>query len=198
LFCSFNGVALKPVGIDSMCLRMVGEHRLNNACAHFDGLLHGIVKPRLFQRREKIMQRTGIGLNPDQVLHEKYEFFLAFIMNFCGPFTVPSIEQENPVAFAHAQDMGKIVELILVSRDLCAVLQIIFDEEPLNFEICSHQDCVPHIRQKLKPLHYRLPDRQIVRWPISPSGVRKRKTARHPSAIRHPCGWPFAAPKDAG
>lgn len=180
MFCSFNGVAFKPVGIDSMCLRMVGEHRLNNASAHFDGLLHGIVKSRMFQRREKIMQRTGIGLNPHQIFKDKCELFFAFIMNFCGPFTVPSIEQENPVAFAHAQDMGKIVELILVCRDLCAVLQIIFDEEPLNFEICSHQDCVPHIRQKLKPLHYRLPDRQIVRWPISPSGVRKRKKARHP------------------
>ena len=62
LLGGFDGVRPHALEIDARHLAVAGEHRLQPRGAHLDRLLHHVVEPRRFERREQIMQVGRHGL----------------------------------------------------------------------------------------------------------------------------------------
>ena len=66
LFGGLDGIGAHPLEVDARGLRASGHHGPDGSGSHLHGLLHDVIQPGVFERREKIVQfaRGGLRAGP--------------------------------------------------------------------------------------------------------------------------------------
>ncbi len=98
-------------------LGVAHDHGMKPGNAHFDRLLHHVVKPGALEGGKQIMQVAGLRLRPGLGLNQKDGISLGPPGETRLPFAVCPIEHEHRVARRHAQHAREVVDLGGVQRD---------------------------------------------------------------------------------
>ena len=112
--CSAASMALARMraGVDARDLAVAGEHGLQPRNAHLDRLLHHVVEPRGFQRREQIVQVGGLSLGPGFAADMQHGSAL-LQLNGGIPLAVAAIEDQHAIIRFEPQHRGEVMRLRL-------------------------------------------------------------------------------------
>jgi hypothetical protein len=109
-----GGVGGHALDIDLRNLGVMRHHRLQHAGAHLDGLLHHVVEPAGFQRREAIDETGRLRLGAHLLGKLQRRLLPARLAQHRAPFAVAAVEDEEFRALGHAQHIQEVVRLRLV------------------------------------------------------------------------------------
>jgi len=128
LFGGFDYVGAHPFAIDSRDLGEARQDRLQLRCAHFDRLLHHVVEPCVFQRREHIGDVGKTVLQPP--LGQDIEAVGPLAACNPGlPLAVAPVEHQHGFAGGKPQHVAEIIALVSLKRDRLARAQGGVDEQ---------------------------------------------------------------------
>ena len=131
LLGGFDRVCLHALDIELGDGRVSGHDRLEKRNAHFDGLLHHIIQPALFQRRKCIVNVLRSGLLPNLFDQADDATALFCVRDLRAPFSVPAVKNEKMRPLGKSQHVQKIMGLRMAKRHLAGGVKIICDKEPL-------------------------------------------------------------------
>ena len=117
---------------------MLRDDRLEDARAHLDGLLDHVVEPRGFERREAVCKIGRRGLFARAITDGKRDGLPARGGEAGDKLAVAAVEDQDGIAFRHAQHGGEIVALVPVERDGSALAEIVIEVEPLKLVMRAH------------------------------------------------------------
>ena len=116
LLGSLDDIGAHPLAVDATDLGEAGQDRLQRRGAHLDGLLHHVVEPGVFQRREDVgdigqaILRPGLGGDIQTVGP-----FASRDRSL--PFAVASVEHQDGLAGGKPQHIAEIIALVALQRD---------------------------------------------------------------------------------
>ena len=123
LFGRFDRIGPHAGEIDTGRLGAMRHDRLQPAGAHFDGLLHHVIEPRMFQRREQVVEIAGALLRARLRFDPQDGGFPRRARKTGAPFAIAAVEDENGIALRQPQHVHEIIRLLARETEFAALLQ---------------------------------------------------------------------------
>ena len=137
LLGGLDRIGLHALDIDPRRLGMARGHRLKPRGAEFHRLLHHVIEPRMFERREKVMQVAGRVLRPGLLGDGERDRLFALAHQVRAPFAIAPVEHQNRVARLQPQHVGQVIGLSLVQWNTDAAVKRGRDEQTRRAEIVA-------------------------------------------------------------